>query len=150
MTKNCQKLDKKLKPKKIRMKIDPYLSPKMLIIVSVGKEQAENSKIWWGWVKEGEKMNKKKCIYSESLRCQNLNLLWWVGWFFLIFWHKIRCFISSIFSLVVSRTNKCGVSSSISLVGGYTIDKWSSALVGMCSSLDEWSDKDTRGHNFKL
>ena len=42
------------------MKIDPYLSPKMLIIVSVGKEQAENSKIWWGWVKEGEKMNKKK------------------------------------------------------------------------------------------
>ena len=46
-------------------------------------------------------------------------------------WHVFatlvcRCFTSSIFSLVVSSTNKCGGSSSISRVGGNTIDKWSS------------------------
>ena len=48
--------------------------------------------------------------------------------------HKIRSFTSSIFSLVVSSRNKYGVSSSISQVGGNTIDKWSSSLQFVCEN----------------
>ena len=48
--KNAQKQLKKPNPKTVKMKIEPYLSPMMLMIISDGKEWAENTlqgQTWW-------------------------------------------------------------------------------------------------------
>ena len=58
MPKNGQK-QQKLQKKSVKMKIDPYSSPKMLKITSDGKEQAENTHKQpdlVGWVKITQKM----------------------------------------------------------------------------------------------
>ena len=56
-------------PKNVQMRIDPYSSPVMLMIISDGQNRPKtrkNSLIWWGWVKISEK-NTKNAISQKGL-----------------------------------------------------------------------------------
>ena len=66
MAKNGEKCKN---PKNVQMRIDPYSSPVMLMIISDGQNRPKtrkNSHIWWGWVKKGEK-NTKNAISQKGL-----------------------------------------------------------------------------------
>ena len=58
------------------MKIDPYSSPMMLMIIpdsKNGPKTRENSQIWWGWVKIGDKM--EKCYFLKIPQWPNFEIL---------------------------------------------------------------------------
>ena len=73
------KIGKKCKnPKNVKVRIDPYSSPMMLMIIFDGKngpKTRENSHIWRGWVKIGEKTQKMRYFFRPSVN-------------FFVFWPK--------------------------------------------------------------
>ena len=70
MPKYAQKLLKKPNPKTVKVKIDPYLSPMMLMIISDGKEWAENTQKQPDLVglSENHPKKRKKCDFSKRAR----------------------------------------------------------------------------------
>ena len=76
MAKNSKKCKN---PKNVQMRIDPHSSPMMLMIIFDGKngpKTRENSHIWQGWVKIGEKTQKMRYFFRPSV----IFFVFWMKW----------------------------------------------------------------------